>query len=222
MASFRSVGTVTDSSGVDTIEISAASGIQDGDLLCICGFADNNVSLTLNEGGWTEQTELQDASGGDKVLALYTRIAASESGTYTLDLGSGTARMIGAMLAYTDVDQVTPMDATVTTASGTVNSDQHDPAAITTVTNNAIVVSFVGAVQTTSGSRTVPSGYTERVTSGATDMIGVADIDVATAGSEDPSVWTGLGSSADSASITFAIRPAAGGGAGSVILRRRR
>lgn len=215
MASFRSVGAVQDQTAVQTIEISAAAGIQDGDLLIICGFADDNQSLTLNEGGWTEETEVQDAAGGDKVIAVYTRIASSESGTYTLDVGGGAGvRMIGFMVAYQDVDQTTPMDAAVTTNSGTTNSDTHDPSAITTVTDNAIVCSYVGAVQTTAGDRTPPSGYTERVDSGATDWVGFAEIDVATAGVEDPGTWSGLTSGADSASITLAIRPAAGGGGG--------
>jgi len=221
MASFRSAGAFATVTSGQTIEIPAGAGIVDGDGLVIIGFADDNQALSLNEGGWAEDTEAQGATGGDKAIAVYRKIASSESGTYTLDVGGGAdVKMKGVMLVYQDVDP-TQFDVVSTTFEGPANQDTHNPASITTSTDGAIVVSAVAAVQTTASPGTQPSGYTMRAQNGTTDYLGVADITVATAGLEDPGNWSGLGTSSDSISITFAIRPSSASSSVAVMRRRR-
>lgn len=194
-----------------TIEVALPATVNDGDLLTIHAYFDDNQAGSNGEAGWNKDTEVQSFALSDSATYLWTKIAASESGTYTLNFGGGAdAPIIAFMVAWPGADQTTPMDATsVGTADIGNDSDTAATPAITTVTNNAIVVSQIGANQTTASPGTEPSGYTALAQNGTTQYLGTAYKLVASFGTETPGTWSGLGTGADSGGITFAIRPAA-------------
>lgn len=211
---FRTAGTEA-TAFAQTIEVSLPAGQQDDDLLVLVVLVGDDVAVTINEAGWTKDTEVQDVAGGDKTIVFGYKVASSESGTYTVDIAGGSSKEIRAMMfAYDGVDTSTPINAVTTTNSGTTNSTTHNPAAITTATDGAWVLSILGVVQNANADGTEPSGYTLRGEGGSASGVqpywGMGDKTVAAAGPEDPGNWTALGAGTDSASITAAIRPAGG------------
>jgi len=206
---FRAAGAIA-SGFAQTLEVALPAGTTDGDFLIIAAYCSDNRNITTPEAGWTSETTVMSSVAGDSAVAFMHTIASSESGTYTVNMDGGADKtMYAVMLAYSGADQTTPQDAAFTNNFDVANSSSHNPAAITTVTDDAIVVSICGATQTTASPGTPPSGYTLRAENGSTHYLGVADKAVASAGVEDPGNWTSLGSGADSESITLAIRPAA-------------
>ena len=200
---------------VTSIEVAKHASTADDDLMVLVGVCSDNVSLDVNEAGWTEQEEALWSVASDGALVVATKIASSESGDYTLRVTGATSETLRAfILTYRGVDTGTPMDATATKLVDMTNSDIHDPPAIITVTANAFVLTVVGATQS-DGAAIKPTGYTLRreygTGSGLGEYVGVADIDAGAAGSEDPGTWSGLSATADSGSITIALRPAASG-----------
>ena len=197
-----------------TIELPPPAGIQDGDLLVSVGGCADNVATQIDETGWVEQANPLSGTGADSSILVSTKVASSESGDYTFKTTGATSEGLrGFIVAYRGVDQSTPMDAAATEAANQANSDTHDPAAITTVTANAFVVSILAAVQGTDANATQPSGYTLRGESGNNELyVGCADIDAGATGEEDPGTWSGLNSTADHGSVTIALRPATAGG----------
>ena len=205
----RSVGEVV-SGFVQSLEVPPAAGIQDNDLLIIAStYKETGGNLTVAEAGWTDDTQIE-SEGPSRSLTVSYKKALSESGNYTVDSNEGTSRnMIAVCIALAGVDQTTPIDAASTTVLSISNSTTHDPAAITTVTLNAWVFSIMAHTQGDDGLATQPSGYTSDANNGGTNIgLGVAHIADLSIGSEDPGVWSALGTSADSLSITLAIRPA--------------
>lgn len=114
-------------------------------------------------------------------------------------------------------DETTPIDVTTVTATATGNSFA-DPAAITTVTNNAVVVAVgAGAFANTSATGyTSPTNLNNFIGAAVQDnnstVIGIASAVVATAGSFNPAAFTGstTSSGASWGAVTLAIRPALG------------
>ena len=214
---FIAVGADSRTAGT-TLELAAPAGIQDGDLLVAIGMAADDVAIEIDEVGFNEELNITNVTASDSALVVATKIASSESGTYTLKVEGATSEtLMGFVLLYRGVDQTTPQDQTPTSVIDATNSDTHDPAAITTQTDGAVVISIAVATQNSigEGGSTPPSGYVLRGedarTTGFQEWIGAADKTVATAGSENPGTWSGLSSTADSGSITTAIRPAASG-----------
>ena len=207
---FRAAGTVV-SDWAQTVEVEPPAGVQDNDLLVIAATCNDNQTITVNELGWTDDRSLLSEASGDSAVLFAYKKASSESGNYTVDITGGTNREIRAVcLAYVGVDQTNPIDATSSTNADVSNSDTSDPALIVTATAAAWVLSIIGATQTTASPGTQPTGYSKRAEHGTTAYLGIADKEIAAAGSEDPGVWSGLGTSADSGTITAALRPAGG------------
>ena len=204
-------GAVASSSAAQTLEVALPATVNDGDYLTIHCFADDNVASACPEAGWTEHAEVPSTNGGDSMTSLYGKVAASESGTYTITFGGGIDMVVKAfMVAWPGVDQTTSLDAAVTESIDIgLNSDTAATGAITTVTNGAAVISQIGSAQTTASPGTVPSGYTKVGEDGTTDYLGVAYKIIASFGLETPGTWSGLGTGADSGGLTFALRPAA-------------
>lgn len=207
----------TSSGSSGSIELNAPSSIVDGDLLVAVGMAADNVAIEIDEVGFAEQANVINSTAADSSIVAAVKIASSESGTYTLNVeGVSSESMQGWILQYRGVDQSTPIDAVATTVANTTNSTTHNPAAITTVTDGAWVISICAGVQC-DVSATEPTGYTLREEKGETTgfdrYLGTADKAVVSAGVEDPGNWTDLPSTADTGSITIAIRPAAGASA---------
>ena len=213
----RATGTVQQTTA-QTMEVAPAAGMADGDLAVICATASDNIVISVNETGWTTDTNFQIATGSDAAVLLSYKVitnAAGEPANYTVDITGGTNKsMRGVMVLYQGVDQDNPIDQTSTTNEQT-NSATHDPASIETQTPGAYVLSLiVGTITTGATPATQPSGYTKRAENGSTQYLGFADKEVASAGVEDPAQWSSLddGSTCDSGTITAAIRPAGAGG----------
>lgn len=207
----KTFGSWTTGDPVNTIEVTPPVH-NDGDLLVAFIFVDDNQNISCPETGWTEDTELQSSYGSDSAIAIFTRIASSEPSTITFNRGGTTGYCAGIICKITGHDPDTWVDATSTTnaADGPtkINMDEHDPASITTVTPGAIVFSFCGSNTATNQARTAPSGYTLETSVGTVDAAAIASKVVLEDGTEDPGVWSGWGSDADTGSITFAVRPA--------------
>ncbi len=208
---FRSIGPVEQVFGT-TMEVTAPAGIVDGDLLIMHSTVSaNTTTVTVDEPGWTKLIDANSSLGGSNTVSVHYKIANNESGTYTVG-GLGASQSFRSVCAaYSGVDQTTPFDATTVETINVVDSDTHDANPITTVTNDGFVLNLLGLVQgATPG--TQPAGYNKRAENGTSNYLGYADIAKAVAGVENPGPWSGLGSDADSTSVTIALRAAAAAG----------
>jgi hypothetical protein len=186
----------------------------EGDLLVGIGYRNNDGDCYFNDDGttWTEDTEYQ-TNGPDYTGYLAWKIATS-SDMGTIDFGTtGAASVLRARVIRFKAgtfDPVNPMDAVSTTVQQN-NTDDPDPAAITTVTDNARVFTFVYTGNADDAqSRTPPSGYTLDGENQGAGEFALASKEIATAAAENPGAWSGFstGATADMGVITFAIRPA--------------
>jgi hypothetical protein len=141
--------------------------------------------------------------------------------TFTNGLSSGSGYGLTAQsMAFSGVNTTTPIDTTATTSSGTAAPP--DPASITTVTPNCMIVA-IGFMDGDTGTLVKSSGYTDPIGTVDTNSGGGADNGsratvcykaLTSAGAENPGVYT-TNTNASHGSITIALRPASGG-AGSV------
>lgn len=140
---FRSVANTDPCGGVAVASpvISAPAGLADGDLIIVVV-----MTSTTNVGnqvlsGWT-LLSLQDQATDGTLFVLY-KIASSEGASWTFtDLFTGTEQCIASALAYSGVDNATPLDvAHVTADLGTI-STATDTSSITPTNNNCMIVSI--------------------------------------------------------------------------------
>lgn len=187
-----------------------ASTADDHYVICFAGAVDN-VALSTPETGVDKIHELQvTGSGGDRVSAVFGKIASSEPANWTIDLAGGTDKfMRGVAATFSGVDATTPIVA-VNSNSG-ANSDTHATPALNTVVVNTHFISYLYALQVTGSSRTHPSGYTEHIDTGAASMLAVASKAIPAQQVETPGVWSGAGTGADHVGISVVLRPAGGG-----------
>lgn len=155
--------------------------------------------------GYTERHD------GGAVTAFIPRITGfskkatgGESGSVTVSWPSGTPRPYASCKVWRGVHGTTPYDATATTATGSSNID---PASITTVTNNAVVVVSAAGNKTPATASTISSGFTSAIDQDAV-VRGLVECYKlkATAGAENPAAYTWA--TDNSAAITYALRPA--------------
>ena len=201
----------TDSSA-QTLEVPPPAGISDGEILCIAAFANDNVTVSTPEAGWTKDSEIQSTTAGDKTIALFLKIASSESGDYTIDIDGGVNEILKGVCFRIAGNSATQPDTASQAHDGSFNSDTMNPDPITTANDGSLVFSICGATQTIATPGSQPSGYQKLTEEGTITYLGVAYKLVPTAGVEDPGTWSGLGATADSVGITMAIRSDAGGG----------
>jgi hypothetical protein len=145
-------------------------------------------------------------------IAVFTKIASSESGNYTVNIDGGVNRTIFAQItAFSGVDQTIPMDATAVGNMGQSSTDV-DGLAITTTTSNAWVESIAAGRAASIGSPTTPAGYTVNgVKAGTSNWFGGGYKAVVSAGSENPAPWV-FGASVTGGAVTLAYRAASGAG----------
>lgn len=202
-----------DQTSTQTIECSPPS-YSTGDLLLWWGYANNDVTITFNETGFTKDQEIQFNAASDGVVANSYKIAsAGEPSTFTMDISGGVDQVLGCIMAsFSGVDSTTPLDVTSTTAQFD-NDDSPDAPDITTANNDGMVVTAIGAMQSTSGDKVGPSGFTYTAEEASTNYhIEAAHKTKATAGLETIGDWTSVGTNADSGLITVALRAAGAGG----------
>jgi hypothetical protein len=193
-----------------TQEAKAPASIISGNLLRLHVSVGDDRNVTVDEPGWTLVKQVQMTAGIDGTIAVFRKIAGgSEPATYTVDIDGGTDAQIATQISqFSGVDATTPEDAAATSTTD-IDDTEYDPPAITTITDGAFVESHMFARQASITTPSAPSGYTKYGTvKGSTYYGGSAHKEVATAGSEDPGVWTSLTVSSDCCGITWAMRPA--------------
>jgi hypothetical protein len=207
------LGTFSAASTTQTLEIDTPDHDEGDALLCFV-FGSDNQNLTNAESGWTEDHEYQfgATAGSDGVIAAYTKFAgASEPASITINIGGGAdvPVMYGVCIAVHDQDIVLVDDSAIV-SSDNENSDTVTPPEVTTTQNNSVVFTWIGVNEGTSpveNNAVQPSGHTLVVENGpSTNYSGLSSFVVASATTHTPGSWSGLGTGADSAAVTVAVR----------------
>lgn len=160
---FRSATEAGTGAASTTQVISVPSGVQDGDLLLASiGTADGDTGSVSLNGTWQGPLVNNLNTGGSAPsppgCSVYWRIASSEPASYTIT-DTESSGICGQMMAFTGVDQTTPIDVTTTTATG--DSTNANPPSINH-TGNGDEVTVVGAFwdSTTAVYSAPPTNYT--------------------------------------------------------------
>ena len=177
--------------------------------------ADTNVSITTS--GYTNQelyaNDTRDANG----VFAYKIMGGTPDTTVAIPATSAST-VRGSVVArvYRGVDQTTPIDVAVTTATG-ANGDRANSPSITPVTAGAkiLALGFATNPASTSGTATGPANMADFITvvgsgSGRSSIAGMASQDW-TSGAFDPAAWTATTNNANDSWVAFtvALRPAA-------------
>lgn len=193
------IGTPTTAQAIDgpaTLNLSLPAGLAQGDVVYVvfsrCGAGGGGGGGT-SSGGWSQiGSSLQGNLGSQvfrKVMGSTPDTAIALNGPNASAGNSCSAIAI----AYRGVDNLTPEDATP--VSATAASADPDPPSITTTTANARVLA---AFSTTviDVAWTAPTGYANTAAISSNDTFdtstGIADKTVASAGAENPSVFSGV------------------------------
>lgn len=126
-------------SPADNCTVNLPSGIQVGDLLLItiCTTGEFNTFTTPTGDGWSL---VASNTFGANNAAAYIKVADGSEGATQSILKGGFSAWTASSARFSGVDQATPQDVPATTlANGSGNTDQYAPA-ITTTTDNAMVV----------------------------------------------------------------------------------
>lgn len=212
---FRS-GTEALTNAATSLAINVPAGVVDGDVLVLHGVtADGDDGGFNTLSGWTQIVNnvlTGGAAPSPPGVTAWWRVASSEPASYTITPTAGSTGICAQMMAFTGVDNTTPIDATTTTATG--DSTNSDPAAITTVTDEALTI-VSSTNDTEQGVATaVPSGYTAHpngsvVTTGGGNGAGLFTAYrsslISPAGSENPGTFTM--STEQWVCTTIALRP---------------
>jgi hypothetical protein len=189
---------------------------QDGDLLVafvVNEDDDPNASWTPPS-GWTLYVPEMDTGGSPvspPTLAVYYRRADTEPSSYTWTLSASDRGLMGAMLAYRNVDSDEPFDASYTSATGTTGTP--DPPSITTVSDLAWVVATGFADNDSPTFTALSSGYVVRANfaddsgTGNGANLGICDLLVASPGATNPGSFSGTGGE-EWGAVTMALKQA--------------
>jgi hypothetical protein len=196
-----------------TLALSAPTGSAANDIELACMYTDGGTGLTVTPPtGWT--LVLRENNSTTNSLLVYWAVWTS-SLSYSFTVGSGSSSALGWVLGYSGVNNTTPMDTTATGQVNSTSSTTGTAPSITTVTNNAWVVNFIGF----HAQSTAFSGETwtnDRKNVGETlssdpFALDTGDSVQATAGTFAAQTTTSSVSGA-SIGITAALRPASTGG----------
>ncbi len=207
----ESTGTALGPDSGTSHEVASPGSLTEGWLLWMLAYMNDDQLMTNSETGWTKVVEVQSDLAGDNTIACWWKEATdSEPATYTVTHSVSVSAFRGVVLAYSGVDMSNPIDVTATTVQDNNDSDTHDPADITPVTAEAMALVMLGGVQMT-GTPSTPAGYTSReVTSSGGNRFGIWDKGGLAVATESPGQISGMGSGADTSSITVALRPETG------------
>jgi hypothetical protein len=192
----------------NTHEVTPPANVDDGRILLLIAALENqNETLTLDESGWTQVDQVGTAGGSDRVLAVWRKVASSETGNYTVT-HTTVVDFWGVMLSYPGVDNTTPEDVAAT--NNTVNdSNTHTPASISPITDQNWPISVIWKGGGASTAATIPTDSTQRVNQNTgTWVMAIVDQGPQGTGAFQFNDWSGFGASGDSLSITIALKPA--------------
>jgi hypothetical protein len=198
--------------GSNTVSSAAASfnldmsgiGMQADDILYVWGSVTASITMPrVSNAGFV--LIFSDANGLNQ-SALYRKVQVEGAlDTSVTCIGNGSNQYNYMGIVFRNVDQSVIEDAVTTSASG--SSANPDSPSITTVTDNALVMSIAS---TATGDSTVtdPPGYTRiNGTSHSFNSMYASYLIKTPAGAEDPGAWTNW-SSGSWFALTVALRPA--------------
>ena len=167
-------GSATSANGTTTVSPGLPAGLAQGDLMIACVVAASTTTPTTLS-GWTSISSSSSTgtslggTSGKRVKIMYKVAGASESAP-SFACGSSTASF-ATLVAFSGVDNTTPMDATPATAPSVSTGSQTalpSVTSISTVTTNAAVVLFgMGLTTASGGGGTWNNGSWTTATAGA-------------------------------------------------------
>ena len=184
------------------------------DDICVLALALDSSSGSgwVNTAGWNNVYTL---SGLPEFEVYWKRMGATPDTVVSVTAGAASRRMATVIQTWSGVDTTTALDVTSTTATGA--SGDPDPASITTVTDNAVVIAIGAWDDDTFTDAAAPSGYgdlIEQETTGAAAnqgaTVAMASKLVTSFGAENPGAFSGSGDD-EWAAVTMALRPGASG-----------
>jgi len=211
---------IDQSSSATSVAPVKPTGLANGDVVlawCWFGDATNGANADWSSSdGFTRLLQQGSGSGIDRTGALFRKVitdAAGEPSTFTFSHDQTADECSCIVIAFRDVDNSTPEDATTTQQFG-ANDSTPDSPAITTVTDGAMVVSMSGYTQTSISTVVQPSGFALAESFLGTDNSIALAYDIKdTAGDTGLLNWpnTGGGGGDEWGLMTAALRPAIGG-----------
>jgi hypothetical protein len=204
----EAVGSESVGNGVTSIEVTPPTVSDDQLMLLFASYSDNALTPRVNEAGWALVGSMAGVADTDQSLAVWSKVAASESGTYTVDTNEAVSVAIRGIIAVFSGVHADIVDQTAVDGPDTANSATYDPAAIVTQTANAVVISAISASGGTNVAFTQPSGYTSLFahTAAAVPFMDAAYKLVASPVSEDPGTWNVTTAVRDTIGITLALK----------------
>jgi hypothetical protein len=192
----------------------------ENDVVLVGIMSSATTDRTFSEGGgtWTKVAEQYSNDAEDTNLAVFLkRMTATPDTSVTLTISSTAVTLLTHARVYRGVDTTTAQDATATSTNG-VNGATPTPPAITTVTDGAVVVTFVAATEAdvvTNPSTDYGNLIQEGTGGSSTRTIIGQDRTIASFGTETPGGLTDISGSTDQSfsAITIALRPAVASGA---------
>jgi hypothetical protein len=210
-----STGTSNATTGLLDIDVTALGLAADDFLIVAVARADQTTNLTAPTcggnvtGSLTNDTDLYGNDTKDINAWTWSK-KLTGADTLVRITTTTSAPLSYSIRAYSGLDATTQLDTAVVSNVGT-NGSRPDPTAITTVTNNAKVVAFYFAAQTTDSAWTAPSGLSNWNQAGGSSngRVGSGDADKTPAGSYDPAAVTGgtTSTSDSNAFAVYALRP---------------
>jgi len=189
------------------------SSALEGDIVVFAGTrAFFNEAFTVT--GYTQLSDGSQSSSHEIRMGVLYKIMGSTPDTSVVNI-SPESNQAGIALVFRGVDVDTPIDATTTTDEGGRVSSSTQPA-ITTVTDGAFVLAFLGFGNNSSSTiSSPPTGYSgltsEKSTVGSRHAIGAGCYkEVSTAGTESPSQYqsfSGYNNDSNWLASTVALRP---------------
>jgi hypothetical protein len=180
----------------------------------------SDQALALTTAGYTSLADLYSNGTKDVQLGVFLKRMGPTPDT-VVDIPANGGAQDHCAIAYVlrGVDTGTALDVSVATV--TDGNEKPNNPAVTTITNNAVVLAIGGTSAGGFTTPTVPAGYSNLATISPSNEIGVviAMKTVATAGAENPAGWDNVGGGGGgpcSAAATVALRPAAASTGGKI------
>lgn len=204
MIALRTYGTDDNTGSSDFCSIPVPVGVRDGDLVVVAiTVSSPGISIAAPDG--FELITRTDPAHAVSV-AVYSKIAFSEQTRWVFELDA-TDHVIGGALVYAGADWLEPIEASAIATSPSSTS-QNAPAVATSVDDEEVIFVF-GA--SSSGTFSLPSGYTEPVTKSILNQ-GTLSVQRTSpsAGAIAATTRTFSSFAVDGASVALVVRPGVG------------
>lgn len=209
---YRSAGAVCSRAGSTnaTLTVTQPAGHQTGDILILTGVSGGGGPTINTPAGWTLISQSVAWNGGFSKSAAFYKIAASSSEPSVSVTTAATSYLDCQITAWSGADGTTPIDANTGWLDSGTGSTNFVCQAITTVTNNALIVYLIHDVEGAAYG-TPPGGATENseLVSGSTGWHHVVASKTKTPAGLEPSgnYTKAVGGSSGGNGIVVALRP---------------